>query len=234
MAREGSVFQLDTGGVPCDMVLKLPCGVELPALRQFIQVASPFLKNALEDVEGGAPIPVDGSFGTWVYILTQLYQRRDPPDLTLRSVYVLLPVVHKYDFTMLLTRLKAFIKKKIEALSYVPSHSHYVIRWLALAERLQLDDLRELCLGRLRSMTRKEIEEAITVEVEVQVGAATQKKRTIREEVRQLGQELCFEVLAIGIEATDPVPESAYDDNNDNSDGNDDDEDQDQDQDQDD
>jgi hypothetical protein len=41
---------------------------------------------------------VDGSLGTWTYILSDLYPLHDPPALSLESVYALLPVVHKYVF----------------------------------------------------------------------------------------------------------------------------------------
>ena len=47
-----------TGGVLCDVTLKLPCDAEVPAVSLFLQAASPFFCNALEDVQGGAPIPV--------------------------------------------------------------------------------------------------------------------------------------------------------------------------------
>jgi hypothetical protein len=53
------------GGVPCDMILKLPCGVELPVLRQSLQLASPFFRDALEDVSGSAPIPVRQCAHEW-------------------------------------------------------------------------------------------------------------------------------------------------------------------------
>ncbi|KAG1674726.1 hypothetical protein FOA52_013561 [Chlamydomonas sp. UWO 241] len=122
MERE-SRFQLDTGDMPYDVVLKLPC----------------------EDVLGGAPIPVDGSFGTWIYILSDLYPLHDPPALTLGSVLTMLPVVHKYNFTKLLTRLVVFVKENLGRLGHEPHKSTtYAIRWLALAELLQLDELREL------------------------------------------------------------------------------------------
>ncbi|KAG1659500.1 hypothetical protein FOA52_015342 [Chlamydomonas sp. UWO 241] len=144
-------FQPDAGGIPCDVALKLPCGAELTAFSPLLQAASPFFRDALEDVQGGAPIPVDGSLGTWTYILMDLHPLHDPPALTLGSDYALLPVVHKYDFTKLLKKLVAFVWEKSEALSHNPVCCHtYIMRWLALAERLQLDEVRELCLGRLR------------------------------------------------------------------------------------
>ncbi|KAG1664744.1 hypothetical protein FOA52_004752 [Chlamydomonas sp. UWO 241] len=142
-------FQLDAGGVPCDMALKLPCGVGLLAVGLFLQAASPFFRDALEDVKGSAPIPVDGNLGTWTYMLSCLYPPHDQPELTFESVYTLLPVVHKYNLFKLLTRLIAFIKTNGAFLSPDPAYpSKYVVRWLALAERLQLVDPRELCLAR--------------------------------------------------------------------------------------
>jgi hypothetical protein len=43
--------------MPCDVTLKLPCGVEVETMGTFLQTASPFFRGALEDVQGGtAPI----------------------------------------------------------------------------------------------------------------------------------------------------------------------------------
>jgi hypothetical protein len=137
---------------------------------------------------------VDGSLGTWTYILSCLYPLHDQPELTLGSAYSLLPVVHKYDFPKLMTRLMDFIKGKSAVLSHDPAYSsHYIVRWLALSERLQLGDLRKLCLNKLRSMTREQLQSAITVEVEV--GAAKQKKRALCKQVKELGQELRDKLL---------------------------------------
>jgi hypothetical protein len=46
------------GGLPCDVALKLPCGAVVSAHGQFLQVASPFFRGALEDVQGSGQIPV--------------------------------------------------------------------------------------------------------------------------------------------------------------------------------
>ncbi|KAG1673776.1 hypothetical protein FOA52_002345 [Chlamydomonas sp. UWO 241] len=201
-------FQLHAG-VPCDVMLTLMCGAEMPAVGLFLQAASPFFRGALEDVHGGAPIPVDGSFGAWTFILSDLYPRRDAPTLKLGSVLIVLPVVHKYDFRWLLTRLVAFVKENSELLSHDQNcPDSYVLVWLALAERLQLDELRELCLDRLHGMTKEELQTAITVEVEVGSGDAKQMRRAVRQEVQGLGQAMCCEVLAIA--AT--VPDSPDDD----------------------
>jgi hypothetical protein len=52
-----------------------------------------------------------------------LYPQHDSPALDLGSVYTLLPVVHKYDFTKLLARLVAFVKANSEALTHDPRAS---------------------------------------------------------------------------------------------------------------
>ncbi|KAG1679172.1 hypothetical protein FOA52_000528 [Chlamydomonas sp. UWO 241] len=181
------------GGMPCDVTLKLPCGAEVPSISLFLQTASPFLRGALEDMSGSGLIPVDGSLGSWTYILSDLYLQHDAPLLTLDSVYLLLPVVHKYNFTKLLTWLVAFVKEKSTVLVPDPDLPHNsIMRWLALAERVQLDELREVCLSRLRGMTRKQLEQAILIP-----GAGAGKKCGVREEVQRLGPALWFELLAI-------------------------------------
>ncbi|KAG1666413.1 hypothetical protein FOA52_006522 [Chlamydomonas sp. UWO 241] len=169
-----SKFLLRTGCVPCNVVLKLPCGSEVQVVGLVLQLASPFFCNVLEDVKGSSKIPVDGSLGTWAYILSDCYPQCTPPALTLGNVFMLLPVVHKYNFPYLLTRLMAITKEQSGALSHDPAVlATFVIRWLDLAERLQLDELRQLCMDRLQGMTREERKMAITVEVDVEGSLGT-------------------------------------------------------------
>ncbi|KAG1673772.1 hypothetical protein FOA52_002341 [Chlamydomonas sp. UWO 241] len=196
-------FQLDAGDAPCNVVLRLPCGVTIPVISHLLPLASPFFRDALEGKgtkgrdtrASSAAISVDGSLGTWTYILADLYPQYDPPALSLDSVYRLLPVVHKYAFTKLLSRLVAFVKEKGSELDHYPEYpTTYVIRWLALAEHLQLDELIQLGIGRLRGMTRKQLQMAIT---SVVVGEAGRTQRIVRDRVKQLGQELRDTILAI-------------------------------------
>ncbi|KAG1662143.1 hypothetical protein FOA52_011016 [Chlamydomonas sp. UWO 241] len=205
--RREDRFQLDTGGVPCDMALKLSCGAEIPVLRHLLPPASPFFRGALEDVTASAPIPVDGSLSLWTYILSCLYPLHDQPKLTLSSVYMLLPVVHKYDFPMLLTRLVAFAKRafvkqqtlspasspnrpwQLQTQCTAPVSSPSIVQWLTLAVRLQLDELRDWCLARIRAMPRHDLVCATTVEQ----GA----KRVMREDFKQLEAALLSEVFTI-------------------------------------
>ncbi|KAG1661259.1 hypothetical protein FOA52_003716 [Chlamydomonas sp. UWO 241] len=184
-------FQLDTGGVPCDVTLKLPCGAELPAVSHLLKMASPFFREMLEDVTGSAPIPVDGSFGTWTYILSHLYPLHQPPALDWGSAYTLLPTLHKYDFSKAITRLLiAFVKdQELDINPLLPKT--YIITWLALAERLQLDELRELCLGKLRGATKDDLQSAIMMPGPVLL------KRGVREEVAALSPKLLSSLLAL-------------------------------------
>jgi hypothetical protein len=136
---------------------------------------------------------VDGSLGTWIYILNLLYPLHEPPALDLGSVYTLLPTVHKYDFSKAITtRLVAFVKDQV--LGFDPNKPKtYVVRWLALAERLQLDELRELCLGRLRGATRQQLETAIMMPPPHSL------ERGIREDVKALGPDLLGSLLALSL-----------------------------------
>ncbi|KAG1664098.1 hypothetical protein FOA52_013282 [Chlamydomonas sp. UWO 241] len=117
--------------------------------------------------------------------MSDLYPLHDAPALTWGCVYTLLPVVHKYNFPKLLTRLMAFIKEESEALDmHDPDCTDiYVFRWLALAERLQLDVLRELCLDKVQVMTSAQLRTALTVTEE---GCETD----LCEHVKRLSQEL--------------------------------------------
>jgi hypothetical protein len=95
----------------------------------------------------------------------------------------------RYDFTKLLARLLAFVKEKSGALSSDPAKpSAYVISWLALAERLQMDVLHELILGRLRCMTKQQLKVACIA------------GNALRAEVQALGQRdtLC-QLLALSL-----------------------------------
>ncbi|KAG1667005.1 hypothetical protein FOA52_014317 [Chlamydomonas sp. UWO 241] len=197
-------FKLETGGVPCNVTLQLQCGAKVTVHAQLLQLASPFFCGALEDVKGNALIPVDGSLGACTYILMDLYPLHDTPALTLGSVFTLLPVAHNFPFfPRLLARLVAFVEDNSEALTHDPVFlKQFVIRWLALAERLQLDELRELVLGKVRGMTKEQLQQAIFVELEPGSSANKQKKHAIRKEMEELSQALRDELFTIAVFAS--------------------------------
>ncbi|KAG1674608.1 hypothetical protein FOA52_001857 [Chlamydomonas sp. UWO 241] len=197
-------FELDKDGSPCDVALKLPCGAEVRVSSHILQMASPFFRKALEDVDDSVPIPVDGSLGPWNHILSHLYPQYDPPALSLCSVFTPLPVAHKYNFAKLLKQLVAFVKETSGALSDNSERDlTNIIAWLALAERLQLDVLVEMCLDRLRGMTREQLQMTITEAVEVgsdtceKLLLSLRNKHVMRVEVEQLSEALREKLLAI-------------------------------------
>ncbi|KAG1674605.1 hypothetical protein FOA52_001854 [Chlamydomonas sp. UWO 241] len=200
---------LSKGGSSGDVALKLPCGAEICVSSHILQRALPFFHMAFEDIDGSDPIPVDGSLSTWNHILSHLDPQYDPPALTLGSVLTLLPLAHKYDFDKLLKQLLTFMWKWSGALSHIPEVNQRtkfadIIPWLALAERLQLDELAELCLSRLRTMNRGQLQMAIT-KAAVQVGSDTSEKlllslygkRVMHVEVKELSEGLRKKLLAI-------------------------------------
>ncbi|KAG1679813.1 hypothetical protein FOA52_012725 [Chlamydomonas sp. UWO 241] len=190
---------ISRSGLPCDVTLKLPCGAEVPAFSPILRAASPFFRDALEAMNGSTMLSVDGSLGAWSYILSDLYPLHDPPALIWAGVFVLLPVVHKYNFTKLLTRLTAprpaFVKDRHEQLSSNPGPFIYIVLWLAVAERLQLDELRELCLVKLKGKSKQQLQWAITVEVGSDSDGHS--KCAVRKEVEMLSHALLVKVLGI-------------------------------------
>jgi hypothetical protein len=99
------------------------------------------------------------------------------------------------------TRLIEFVQEHIEELGDDPDFfATSVIRWLALAERLQLDELCEVCLGRLRGMP-KQLMATITVEVEEGSGADKHTRRVLSTQVEALGRHLTGELLLLAASA---------------------------------
>ncbi|KAG1680616.1 hypothetical protein FOA52_015065 [Chlamydomonas sp. UWO 241] len=161
-------FRLDAGGGPRDVTLKLPCGAEISVSSHLLQLASPFFRGALEDVQGGAPIPVDGGLGAWTYILSDICPQYEPPALTL---------------------------SKHNELCGDPTYYYgcNVIPFLGLAEDLQQDDLRELCLNKLGAMTKEELKTAMCVDS----CAGQTMQCVLRKEVEQLGAERVIKLLLL-------------------------------------
>jgi hypothetical protein len=77
---------------------------------------------------------VDGSFGTWTYIQSYLYQVHES-QFTPSSVQTLLPVVHKYDFAKPRSALMQFVSEKVKELSADANRPTYIIPGFVSAER---------------------------------------------------------------------------------------------------
>jgi hypothetical protein len=167
-------------GFPSDLVLTLASGVELRTHWHPLRMTSNVLCDSPESAslsvgfrQVGAllgwmrsalrhalppHLQVDGSQSAWAYIMAHpLY---DAPALTLGGVFSLLPVAHKYGFTQLITRLVDYIKGQ----TLLPDPQHpikYIISWIALAERVQLDDLLEQRVAELEKMSGDELAQAL-------------------------------------------------------------------------
>ena len=89
-------------------------------------------------------------------ILAHLYPTVRPrPSLSSDAIGGILPLVHKYDIACLLEDCLAYLKIALpDRLSPKISSPDYVIKWLKLADDLQLDDLRDMCMKKAREMAR--------------------------------------------------------------------------------
>ncbi|KAG1659194.1 hypothetical protein FOA52_005672 [Chlamydomonas sp. UWO 241] len=155
---------LGQGDEPGDLVLRLKeGGGELRVHSQFLKVSSSVFATALSDdfvgvgATGGGQhgcmahththTQVEGSMAAWRNIMSRLYPMHPRPKLTVQGAYEMLPVAHQYDMTAVMAKLSAFLSKVFpEALSPDPSSQAYVMKWMSLADRLQLEGLREVCM----------------------------------------------------------------------------------------
>jgi len=88
--------------------------------------------------------------------LAHLYPTvRPKPALSSDAIGGILPLVHKYDIACLLEDCLAYLKIALpDRLSPKISSPDYVIKWLKLADDLQLDDLRAMCMKKTWEMAR--------------------------------------------------------------------------------
>lgn len=105
------------------------------------------------------------SRGTWLAILKRLYPVYPRPQLTVPDAFDMLPVVHQYGFKSVLSEVLDVLGTKFPGeLTTAPYSPCYIIRWLNLADTLQLDALRAMCMRKVRDMAfKKELEAAVLV-----------------------------------------------------------------------
>ena len=145
---------------------------------QFLSFSSAVLANALScrpAVVSGEKQPpfkfelkVDGSVDAWRCILQRLYPFYPQPSNNLSVVATMLPVLHKYDIAHLLTSALDFVNSNLirppSSLSPDPFSPSYVLKWLNLADGLQLDDIKTACLSKMRQMSvARTLEKALVV-----------------------------------------------------------------------
>ncbi|KAG1665240.1 hypothetical protein FOA52_011428 [Chlamydomonas sp. UWO 241] len=135
---------------------------------------------------------VDDALVLTVDIIVQ-YEARFALDsaLTLGGAFTLLPVAHKYGFTKLVTRLVDYVKD--QPLLCDPQHpSKYIMSWVMLAERLQLDDMLQQRVKELGEMPSDKLSRALLV------GANSgQLPATLRNAMEDLRSDTRGHLLAI-------------------------------------
>ena len=97
---------------------------------------------------------VDGSAETWCLILTQLYQSLiyPRPKVDISSVAKTLPALHKYNFAVQLQLSYDYIFSVLpDQLDFDSSSPSYVLSWLSIAEKIQLESLKVMCEEKIDS-----------------------------------------------------------------------------------
>ena len=98
---------------------------------------------------------MDGDLEVWQGILVRLYPVAKPM-LSMKHVYDMLPLLHKYNIKGVMDECLEYLSYHFPAsLSREPSSPCYIINWLKLADDLQLDDLRAVCMAKFRDMAHK-------------------------------------------------------------------------------
>ncbi|GAX76582.1 hypothetical protein CEUSTIGMA_g4028.t1 [Chlamydomonas eustigma] len=136
------------GQPPGDLLLVCSDGVVIRAHSQILMLASTVLRNALNTT-----LKVEGSSSTWRLVLLQLYPIHPRPELSYSLVKSMIKVVKMYDMGLLQASMLSYLFKRFPAeLSSDPGSETYVMSWLVLADELQLDELRDICMRFLRGL----------------------------------------------------------------------------------
>lgn len=143
-----------------DIELHCPGQGDTPAAvlrvhRQILIWASPVFRTALNTRPQPLLLKVDrGSTNTWLAILKRLYPMHPRPELSIEDSFHMLPVTHQYDLRTVQSEIMALLGLKLPTqLTGTPKSPFYVIHWLHLADNLQLDALRTICMNKLKDMT---------------------------------------------------------------------------------
>ncbi|KAJ9519710.1 hypothetical protein QJQ45_013340 [Haematococcus lacustris] len=124
---------------------------ELSVLRDVFVVSSPLIEDMLST--GSTSIKVSGSTkDDWLLVISQLYPILPHPVLSLQQVQQMLPVVHKYNFPVILQYMSSRLATELPSTwSLNPTAPNYIIKWLVMAEQLQQDALKKAALEGLKT-----------------------------------------------------------------------------------
>ncbi|KAJ9520344.1 hypothetical protein QJQ45_030320, partial [Haematococcus lacustris] len=122
----------------------------LPVSRDVFALSSPLMADLL--CKGCASVKVSGSTKEeWLLVISQLYPIVPRPELSLPQLQQMPPVVHKYNFQELLQYVSGKLVTELpSSWSLDPSAPGYIIKWLLIAEQLQLDALKQAALEGLK------------------------------------------------------------------------------------
>ncbi|KAJ9520165.1 hypothetical protein QJQ45_030090 [Haematococcus lacustris] len=138
---------------------------ELSVLRDVFAVSSPLMADLLST--GCTLVKVSGSTKEeWLLVISQLYPIIPHPELSLPQLQQVLPVVHKYNFLELLQYVNGRLVTELPSCwSLNPSAPGYIIKWLVMAEQLQLDALKQAALEGLKKQPPNQIKGQMAAKV---------------------------------------------------------------------
>ncbi|KAJ9519480.1 hypothetical protein QJQ45_000573 [Haematococcus lacustris] len=138
---------------------------ELSVLRDVFAVSSPLMADLLST--GCTLVKVSGSTKEeWLLVISQLYPIIPHPELSLPQLQQVLPVVHKYNFLELLQYVNGRLVTELPSCwSLNPSAPGYIIKWLVMAEQLQLDVLKQAALEGLKKQPPNQIKGQMAAKV---------------------------------------------------------------------
>ena len=129
-----------------------------------LSLASPVLRGAFSSCKSSSTevaahkISVDEPMDSWLIVLSRLYPIFPRQELTIELCKKILPIVHKYDISSLLAEALQFLTRDLPAaLDHNADSTGYVFTWLQLADDLDLEVMKKMCLRKIRDLARRKL-----------------------------------------------------------------------------
>lgn len=133
-----------------------------------LALASPVFRGAFSSCTSSSPsssttgqtggihkIAVDETKEAWLLVLSRLYPIHPRQELNIMLCKQVLPICHKYNISSLLAEALHCLHKDLPAaLDHKVDSPGYVFTWLQLADDLDLHDVRNLCIRKVRDLAR--------------------------------------------------------------------------------
>ena len=117
---------------------------------QIVALSSPVLAVAISLLELNAmkTLQVEGDHHAWTKLLDRLYPCCNNDTWSLEEAKQILPLVHRYDIHLLLDSILRFLLPILpKSLSTHSSSPGFVLSWLKIADSLQIDEVKAICLA---------------------------------------------------------------------------------------